>query len=469
MVERPQPPTGRHLTSAEALMWSLDNDPALRSSFMGVTFLDSPPDADRFRRKMFDAVASINALRERVVAAPFDVVNPRWEIDPSFDLDYHVRFLALPAPGSRRQLLDLAALLYADPFDRARPLWQFTIVEGLEGGGAALLAKMHHVLSDGVGAIRLSMSFLDLAPDGASIQPQDPHGGDAPGSTSRSWFAAAAGALAPLLSASADLTRKSASLVSATFGSVARNPAEGVTTGLATARSIGRQLGLTDPARSPIWGQRSLTNRFDVLSLDLGRTRAAAKLLGGTVNDGFVTVMAAAAGDYHRALGTDVEQLRMTMPISVRRDRAAAGNAWVPARLLVPTAAMDIGARFGIVSDTLRMTKQEPSLNLGASFAGVVRRLPGPVVTRFAHQQIGTVDFACSNVRGAPFDLWIAGAKVVANHPLGPTAGVAFNATVLSYLDSLDLGLNTDTGAITRPDLLHDCVANAADELSRLT
>ena len=451
MVARPQPPAGRQLTGTEALMWSLDNEPSLRSSFMGITFLDRPPDPERFRRKMAEAIGSVNALREHVVPTPFDLGPPRWEVDPAFDLDYHVRHLALPPPGSRRQLLDLAAVIYADPFDRGRPLWQFTIVEGLEGGGAALLAKMHHVLSDGVGAVRLSVSFLDLTPDGDPPAPRRApapveHDGSGPGA----WFDAAAGALGTVLS-------------------VARNPVGTAASSLSTVRSVGRQLGLSDPARSPLWaGERSLVHRFDTLALDLTRTRAAAKALGGTVNDAFVTVMAQAAGDYHRALGEDVDYLRITMPISVRHDREAAGNAWIPARLLVPTGQMAIDDRFAEVSATLQAAKRDRSLGVGGTLAGIAQRLPAPVLARFARQQTATVDFACSNVRGAPFDLWIAGAKVLANHPLGPTAGVAFNATVLSYLESLDLGLNTDTGAITRPGLLRSCITDAAEQLTGL-
>ena len=436
------------MTAAEALMWDLDADPALRSSFLGLTLLDRVPDPVRFRRRMEQAVASVNALRERVVGSPLGIGPPRWEIDSAFDLDYHVRHLALPAPGSPRQLLDLAALIYADPFDHGRPLWQFTIVEGLAGGGAALLAKMHHVLSDGVGAVRLSLSFLDLTPDGSDDPPAP--GRLAPDVPGRSWFDAAAGALGPLIGAPATITR--------TIAAATHAPA--------SVLSLGRQLGLNGSTRSSLWdGQRSFSPRFDLLSLDLDRTRAAAKAMGGTINDAFITVMAGAAGDYHRALGADVDELRVTVPISVRHDKAAAGNAWVPARLSVPAGAMDTRARFSLVSASMQLTKREPSLNLGAAFAGVLRRLPTPVVVRLARQQTGTVDFACSNVRGAPFDLWIAGAKVVANHPFGPTAGVAFNATVLSYLESLDLGLNSDTGAVTDPGLLLECVENAAAEL----
>src|SRR5438309_277604 len=167
MAERPLR-FERRMSDAEALMWTIEKDPALRSSFLQLTLLDSAPDFERFRRRMARAVRVLPRLRQRVVPAPARFAPPEWADDPSFDLDFHVRRLALPAPGSERQLLDLAALVYEDAFDRARPLWQLTIVEGLEGGRAALLTKMHHTVTDGVGGVRLSMQFLDLSRDASA-------------------------------------------------------------------------------------------------------------------------------------------------------------------------------------------------------------------------------------------------------------------------------------------------------------
>src|SRR5205807_5872271 len=112
-------------------------------------------------------------LRQRVVPPPARFAPPEWADDPSFDLSFHVRRLAIPPPGTDRQLLDLAALLYEDAWDRARPLWNLTIVEGLEGGRAALLAKMHHTITDGEGGVRLSMQFIDLARDAPDPDPHD--------------------------------------------------------------------------------------------------------------------------------------------------------------------------------------------------------------------------------------------------------------------------------------------------------
>jgi hypothetical protein len=95
----------------------------------------------------------------------------------------------------------------------------------------------------------------------------------------------------------------------------------------------------------------------------------------------------------------------------------------------------------------------------------VLNGLPTAVVVRLARQQVETVDFATSNLRGANFDLYMAGAHVIANHPMGPTAGTAFNATVLGYKDSLDLGLNVDTAAIDDPGLLRKCIEDAFADL----
>lgn len=415
-------------------MWTLDAEPSLRSSFMGITFLDAPPDPVRMRARMIEAVEANPIMSERVVLSPFDLANPRWERDHTFDLDYHLRHVALPPPGTRRQLLDLAAVIYADPFDRSRPLWQFTVVEGLDGGGAALLAKMHHVISDGIGAVRLSVSFLDLSPTGDSLAgPRR----DPPAVPSR------------------NLLETFAPVVTGTIGNVMRAPG--------TIRSLGRQLAVTDRARSPLWRERSNAHRFDLVSIDLDRTRGVARKLGGTVNDVYVAMIATAAGDYHRRLGEPVEELRMAMPISVRHDHEVAGNAWIPARLLVPTGDMPAAERVAAIHELVGAARREPAGSLAEPLAMLVRHVPSPVLLRLARQQISTVDFACSNVRGAPFDLWISGAHVEGNHPMGPTAGAAFNATVLSYRDRLDLGLSCDTGAVGDPALLRDCIEEATE------
>src|SRR5437879_921392 len=159
--------TGERLSDLEALMWSIERDPVLRATFLTVTFLDRPPDFGRFRRRMAHTVARIPRLRQRIDGR-------QWVDDPDFDLDYHVCHIALPPPGTDRHLLDAAARAYEHAFDPARPLWQLTVVDGLEGERAALLANMHHTITDGVGGVRMSAMFLDVerhAPDAPTLDP----------------------------------------------------------------------------------------------------------------------------------------------------------------------------------------------------------------------------------------------------------------------------------------------------------
>ena len=153
------------MSDAEAIMWAVEKDPALRSDFTNISILERAPDAARVRAKVEQAIVAIPRLGDRVVASPFRLATPEWVPDHDLDLDYHLRTIAVPAPGGMRQLLDLAAAVAATPLDRSRPLWEFTIVEGLEGGRAAFLQKVHHTITDGVGGVKLSLSLLDFEQD----------------------------------------------------------------------------------------------------------------------------------------------------------------------------------------------------------------------------------------------------------------------------------------------------------------
>jgi len=141
------------------------------------------------------------------------------------------------------------------------------------------------------------------------------------------------------------------------------------------------------------------------------------------------------------------------------------GNAFSPARLLIPAGIEDPAARFTAVHERLNVAKKERALGLFGSLAGVMNNLPTSMLTRVARQQAETVDFAASNVRAADFDLYIAGARIEGNHPMGPTAGTAFNATVMSYKNRFDVGINIDTAAIDDPELLRTCIEDSFAEL----
>ena len=161
-------------------MWRLEKDPYLSSTFGTVSILDRPPDVDRLRARMERAIWNVPRLRWRVQPAPVNLSAPMWVDDPDFDIDHHVRHIALPKPGTLRQLLDLATLIALDPFDRTRPLWQFVVVDGLRGGKSAIVQKMHHTITDGEGGVQMSLQFLDFERDAPDPPPIDPAAIEAP-------------------------------------------------------------------------------------------------------------------------------------------------------------------------------------------------------------------------------------------------------------------------------------------------
>ncbi|HVM07455.1 MAG TPA: wax ester/triacylglycerol synthase domain-containing protein [Acidimicrobiales bacterium] len=456
----------RRMSDAEALMWNVEKDPSLRSTFLNVTFLDGPPSFEGFRKRIERAVEEIPRLRQRVVPAPARLAPPEWVDDPSFDLDFHVRQVALPPPGTDRDLLDLAALHFQDPFDRARPLWQFTIVEGLQDGRAVLLAKMHHTITDGVGGVRLSAMFIDLERDAADPEPRahDLENGAPFADVPEGIVSSVGKSVAHELRRQLGIGQRTAMALVDT--ALHPTKAASMATGsVEIARSMLRQLLVLDGARSPLWaGRRSLQRHFEVLTVDLEKLKAQANALGGSVNDAFVACVAGGAGAYHREKGVEIDDLRVAMPVSTRGDKSAGGNAFAPTRSLLPAGTKDPVERFEAIRSRLGTTKKERAVDLTDSLAGVLNSLPTSVVVNLARQQAETVDFATSNVRGAPWDLFIAGAEILHNHPMGPTGGTAFNATVLSYRGNLDLGLNIDTAAVDDPGLLKACIDDSFRE-----
>jgi diacylglycerol O-acyltransferase len=117
-----------HMSDSDALMWNIEKDPILRSTIVAVGILDREPDFDRLRRRLDRASIAIPRLRQRVLTPPFRLGPPRWAHERGFDIDFHVRRVRLSAPADERRLLELVAPIAQSSFDRARPLWELTVV-----------------------------------------------------------------------------------------------------------------------------------------------------------------------------------------------------------------------------------------------------------------------------------------------------------------------------------------------------
>ncbi len=452
----------RKMSDAEGLMWRLEKDPHLCSTFANVTILDKAPDFDRLLRRMDRTTYAVPRLRQRVQPAPANLSAPMWVDDVNFDLRYHVRHLALPKPGTMRQLLDLASLIACDAYDRTRPLWQFVVVDGLRGGKSALIQKLHHTIVDGEAGVQMSLQFLDFERDAAELPPIDP-GLIAAAAEAAVHEGTSPDLLRDLLTGSLRMPLGLLKQIKELLSDPTGIPEAG-SAAADTVRGVMQQLSDTEGARSPLWTKRSLQRRMEVLRAPFDETRAAAKRLGGTLNTAFLTAAAEAAGRYHRDMDSPVDELRSSMAISTRTESSGT-NAFSLVRMLVPTADMPIGERFAAIQAAAGAAKAASATASLETLAAVAATLPTSLITRLARQQAQTVDFATSNVRGASMPLYVAGAQLLENYPVGPLGGVAFNLTLLSYDHSLDMGVNIDTAAVTDPDLLRACLVRAFKDL----
>ncbi|MHB1137660.1 MAG: wax ester/triacylglycerol synthase domain-containing protein [Microthrixaceae bacterium] len=440
------------MSGIESFMWELERDPQLSSAFANLTLFDRAPDRAVFRRRMAQAVEAVPRLRQRVVDGPAPWDLPRWVEDEQLDLDHHLRWVDLGGEGTREELHELAATLARQPFDRERPLWEFVTIEGLVDGRAAMLQRLHHTITDGEGGIRLSVEFLDLerAPSERRPRRDRPHGrhsAEVPAAAGP-WWSRAAGSIG--------------SVATSAVGTAASLPSRtGDLAGM--AQSTLRQ-ALVGHRRSPLWTERSLDRWFGTTTLSLDDARDAAHRLGGTVNDLFVAGAVDAAGQVHRDAGSPVDELRMSMPVSTRTDRSVS-NAFSPTQMLVPTGPMEPAARLAQVHRTVDGVRSERSIDVIEGAANAAAHLPAPLLRRTGRYLTDSVDFVCSNVRAAPFDLFIAGAFMEANYPMGPLAGTAFNLTTMSYRGWLFLGLTVDTAAVPHPEHLLTRLDEAYDRL----
>ncbi len=150
------------MSDHEALMWNIEKDPWLNPNGSALTILDQPVDMDRFRQQLRYGVAKVPRLYERVVPGLGRFSPPAWMPDAEFNFDHHVLEVELPSPGTERQLLDLVTQLSEEPLDRSRPLWRFVVIGGLEDGRGAIWSIFHHVVSDGIGQMRMAELYQPI-------------------------------------------------------------------------------------------------------------------------------------------------------------------------------------------------------------------------------------------------------------------------------------------------------------------
>lgn len=457
------------MSDGDALMWGIEHDPILRSTIAGVWLLDQAPDRARLLDRAARALHHIPRLRQRVAANPFSIAPPRWEIDPDFDLGFHLRFMRAPGGGSLRDLLDFCQPIAMQSFDRDRPLWELYVIECLEGGKAGLVLKLHHAISDGVGMVQMMGRLMETwrTPDPQRAQkalpplPEPQYKGigerflDALGHERRRQVGRAMGVLDALRTGVPEAIRHPLG--------TAQDLAEALA-------SVGRLLKPVSEPLSPIMRGRSLRRHLDVLSAPLVQLRGAARAAGGTVNDAFVAAMVEGLERYHERHGARADALRMTMPINVREGEKGhkAGNQFVPARFEVPLGLRDPVARMRRIGELVRQQRQEPALPLIDEISGLLNRFPAAVSAQLFGSMLKGVDFVTSNVPGPPMDVFASGGLIEQIYGFGPLSGAAANMTLFSYRGACGIGLNTDHVAVPDPHVLRACLEEGIAQVTSL-
>ena len=447
-----------HMRNSDAFSWYMEQDPLLRSTIVCVLILDGAPDWDRLPERLEWATRLTPGFRHRVVQPPLRLATPRWVVDPDFDLSWHIRRFEAAPPRTLASVLEFARKTGMAALDRDRPLWEYTFIEGLEGGQTALVMKLHHSLTDGVGGMDIARMLFDVEPDPGDLGPMP----DAPPGERLGSVDLVRDALGHGWSQLFDFAKRRASSAVGDVAHALRHPRETVTETVATGQSIARVLRPVSDTLSPVMTERHLAWRYDVLRFPLTDLLAAAHTAGATHNDAFLAGVTGGLRLYHEQNGLHVDELRVTMPVSIRRaDDPIGGNRITLLRFKVPVSVVDPTERMRETHRRCEPLKTDRSLPFTQAIAGTLNLLPrGYVGGMLKH-----IDFLASNVPGVRAPFYLAGAKVNSFYGFGPTIGAAFNITLMSYCGTCFVGVNIDTGAIPEPDLLVDCLHSGFGEI----
>lgn len=451
------------MSQTDAFTWAMESDPRLRSTVVTVILLDKSPDWDVVGERFEALSRNLPIWRQRVIESP-PPTPPRWELAPDFDIDFHLRRVSAPEPGNLDGVLEMARVAAMADFDRARPLWTATLIEGLDDGGAAVLCKFHHALTDGVGGVQIAMHLFDLTSEPRSIESVQTRT-DEPEVHERGPLSDYVDALRYDL----DLVRQAVSGAAGAapkmvFNAI-RHPLQSVADAGEMAASVYRTMRPVTETGSPLMKERTLVRRLAVHEVSLTELKRAAHRGGGSLNDAFVAGIAGGLRRYHEQHGVEVGDLHLTMPISVRSENDnEGGNHITLARFDVPVGLADPAQRIAETRERTTKVRNERSTPYIQIIAGAMNLMP----RWYIGSVLRKVDFLASDVPGVPVPVYLAGAKVRVQYAFGPTIGSAVNVTLLTYVDTCALGIDVDTGAIPDFEQFRECLVAGFDEVLAL-
>ena len=436
------------MNATDALFWLLDTVPDLRSTVGGLILLDGEPEPGRLRDDFARLAAGYPRLRQRVVDAPFNLTLPEWVEDDQFDLDYHVRTIAVPAPGSMADLLESLGPLFATPLDRSRPLWEAYDAGRLVDGRSAVFIKVHHCLMDGVGGTRVITGLLGErceAGPGERLPPEAPPSLAMAARMGRA-LVHEVGELAAAGGAGLRALRDAVVHPIAATGEVASD----------VRRLLGLAADLSVPrAESPLHHTRSLSRRLATFDMYLSEIDAVRARLGATNNDVILTVVSGALHRWHTSRGADVKELRALVPVNLRETTEdAVGNRVALLAIGLPVGEPNPLTRLRGIQERMGRVKRDRRATLYPLAIRLLLALPLPVAAQVGRQQMRRTNLVCTNVPGPRHTCYLGGRAIERLYAFAPMVGDHPVAIALySYRDMVHMGLDVDPLAME--DLPH--------------
>jgi WS/DGAT/MGAT family acyltransferase len=408
------------------------------------------------------------AFRQRIARVPLSLDHPYWIEDPDFDLEFHVRHIALPKPGDWRQLCIQTARLHARPLDRNKPLWEAYVIEGLDNvegvppGSFALVVKVHHAAIDGVSAAEITAAIHDFSPDAEVEEPDEPWEGER------------------LPTGVELLTRTAANSVGSPFkfGKLLFRSTPSLLRVIAGMASHEIRMPVSVP-RTRFNATVSPHRVFDARLFSLDDIKAIKNTIPGTtVNDLVVAICGGAMRRYLQDKEELPEESMVAMaPISVRtkNEMGSAGNLVSAMSLPVCSHIVDPIERLQEIhresTDAKKLTyTMGPTLGPDAAefvpstVTGLMAR--GYASARLADRFPPLFNTVITNVPGASVPLYSMGCRMVAQFGLGPvTHGLGFFQTVLSYNGTLTISVVADRNVMPDPAFYGECLQTSFEEL----
>lgn len=413
-----------------------------------------------------DRLHLLPRYRQKVVWAPFGIAHPSWEDDPQFELSRHVEEVTLPAPGDEQTLSTFGGQLFALPLDRTQPLWKLILVHGRQDGNTAIIAKVHYAMIEGVSGTALSTVLHDLKPQAPAPQPA-------------CWEPTP---IPDFLALFQDALRDTVTKTASWWTDQSFRLLRSVRDGSSPQQQFGSASRILSTLLQPVPcvpfnATLSAARQFAWAEFSYPEIRTIRSLLGGTVNDVVLTIIAGGLGRYLHGHGKNIDrlELRVACPVMFRRHDPSAPDTPDSSEAAPPVSTMFVPLYPGISDPVLRFGAERQAMaeikaqEQAEAFAGL-QTLSGlfPAALQALSNTLAfpVTNTVSLNVPGPQIPLYLAGHKRLALYPIGPlTANIGLFHATASYNQKLTIGVTVDPHLV--PDVWHytDCLQASFLEL----